>query len=396
MTDSFTNANQRLVKYTDQLLTSRTHSEKKLHTLDTLLNSLYSCVNDEAGFTPFLDDLISQFSVFSSALVCIDPKAKKGYFGWSTGYPAGLISDLIRTGLVFSDEAVMRAATEPVGSIYSWSKGVANFNITNHLSVNSKVWAKATSMKDSACYTFALNDGRKIALILNRNEHQGVFFQEDLKLLNRLAAHIQRAVDLYVSLHKQRQLKQGLDSAINSLDHPMAIYSATGSLVNANPAFIQFGKTHQVFVVEDNSLSFLNEDNDEQFQKMLLMLTLVSEPKAAGMEVMFMKNSEDRLLRLQLRPLYAGDAQLSGVLIEAKDTLTIVEPTVDIIGQVITCSEAEAKVVVRLLAGDDATETAATLRLSPHTVRSHIKEVLNKNNFTRQIDLIAMIIKALG
>jgi len=367
-----------------------------LQTLDALLHHLYGCINDGDGFDPFLNSLCDYINVFSSALVCIDPIKKKGYFGWSTGYPPGLITGLIKTGLVFNDEAVMRAVKEPPGSIYSFSKGRDDFNITSHVSLNSKVWAKAVNMKDSACYTFALADGRRMALIINRNKQQGVFEQKDLQLLNRLATHIQRAVNLYVDLHKQRQLKQGLDSAINSLDHPMAIYSATGSLVNANPAFIQFGKTHQVFSIKDDAISFHNEDNDEQFQKMLLMLTLSDEPKSAGMEVMFMKNSEDRLLRLQLRPLYAGDAQLSGVLIEAKDTLMSVEPTVDIIGQVITCSEAEAKVVLCLLAGNDATETAATLSLSPHTVRSHIKEVLNKNNFTRQIDLIAMIIKALG
>jgi DNA-binding CsgD family transcriptional regulator len=64
--------------------------------------------------------------------------------------------------------------------------------------------------------------------------------------------------------------------------------------------------------------------------------------------------------------------------------------------KIINCSNAEAKVVLRLLAGEDAATAAKSLCLSPHTVRSYIKEILSKNDFKRQIDLISVLLKALG
>jgi DNA-binding CsgD family transcriptional regulator len=377
---------------------SQSNDTDQLQILDLLLSSLYGCVNSDSGFKQFLYSLNEHLSVFSAALCCIDPARRKGYFGWSTGYPPGHVNGLIKTGLIFNDEAVLRASRASSGSIYSFSEGRDDFDIFNQLSLTSKIWAKIVNMKDSACFTFNLDDGRKMALIINRNKQQGVFAKADLQLLNRLASHIERAVSLYITLHHQLQLKQGLDSAINSIDHAMAVYSATGLLINTNKAFINFGEKHQIYQANASKLIFSNKHVDEQFQQLISLFMVAGDDgvKITKTEVMYIKNNENSLLRFHLRALFNDHDQLTGVLVEAKNTLTSIEPTVDLVCKIINCSNAEAKVVLRLLAGEDAATAAKSLCLSPHTVRSYIKEVLSKNDFKRQIDLISVLLKALG
>lgn len=367
----------------------------ELALFDSLVDSLYSCVNSEAGFKPFLESLATHLNVYSTAVACLDIEHKKGFFGWSHGYPPGLINTLIKTGMIFKDDAVQRCAGEQNGSVYSFSDGDPQFDLYPQLSLTSKAWAKLTNMKDSGAYTFDLDDGRRVGLIVNRNESQGVFVQRDLQLLNRLALHIKRAVNLHVALHKQRQLKEGLDSAILSIDYPMALYDAFGEVSHINPAFKAFGQKHQVFEVDQYSIKFFDQQINFEFNQAILSFCLGDDVRH-NQEVLYIRDKSEKLLRIHIRRLSNKDKLTSGVMVEAKDAVTSVVPNTELIRKIIDCSEAEAKVIVSLVEGNDAGQVAEKLFLSTNTVRGYIKDVLKRNDFKRQIDLLATIIKALG
>ena len=63
-------SNLSLLNDAESLLSNAEYADPQLQKFDQLLNSLYASINDEAGFNPFLQQLLEHFHIFSAALAC--------------------------------------------------------------------------------------------------------------------------------------------------------------------------------------------------------------------------------------------------------------------------------------------------------------------------------------
>ncbi len=82
----------------DQLETDDTQAD----ILDSLVTSLYSCVEHKDGFDLFLRNIRDTFGLVSCCLAVIQKEPQlKGLYGWAVGYPPGIVPLMLKTGLVF-------------------------------------------------------------------------------------------------------------------------------------------------------------------------------------------------------------------------------------------------------------------------------------------------------
>lgn len=369
----------------------------QLEKFDELITSLYSCIDHKDGFTPFLQLLRKVFDVKTVALFCMRVKPFKGLYTWVSGYPPGFIKMLVKTGAIAKDESVMRAAREPSGSVYCFSDCRPDYDIAESVGAFSKAWLKAVGVTDNAALTFEMRSGERAVLMFNRAGKQGIFNRLELELLARLQPHVHRALVLYESLSHQKNVSDGLTAAIDSLDYPVALFSMVGRLVNVNPAFRELGKTHAILHIDDNTqqIVFTDKSTDAEFSRCLASSLTTEEQKQANIELIFVK-TKALPVRLMLRPLYDKNKQVTAVMVEARDANTAIDFDCADVQKVIDCTQAEAKLVVRLLLGDDLNTAAEAMSLSLHTVRGYVKSVMNKNDFHRQVDLVAALLKVLG
>lgn len=369
----------------------------QLERFDELITSLYTCIDHKDGFAPFLQLLRKNFHVKTAALFCMRVKPFKGFYAWASGYPPGFIKMLVKTGALGKDESVKRAAREPSGTVYCFSDCRPEYDIAESVGPFSKAWLKALGVTDNAALTFEMRSNERTVLMFNRAGRQGIFKRFELELLQRLQPHLQRALALYETLSHQKHVSEGLASAIDSLDYPVALFSAVGRLVSANQAFQGLGKTHSIFRIDENTqqIDFVDKSTDEEFSRCLVGCLTNEEQEKTNVELIFVK-TKALPVRLMLRPLFDKNQRVTSVMVEARDGNTAADYSFADVRKVVDCTEAEAKLVVRLLLGDDLNTAARAMSLSLHTVRGYVKSVMGKNDFHRQVDLIVALLKVLN
>lgn len=363
-----------------------------LRTYDEIISLLYDCATSEKGFKPFLEKSCEYLNATTGIIYVVDATTRHGRKGWAHGYPTGLLKILIKSGATKKDEGVTKAFNHEPGAIYSFSNGDDNYDISKELSVASKVWTKAMGMTDSATYTFSLEENERFLLVYNRCKNQGMFKQNDLDFLNILAPHIKRAVYINDVIYSQKLLNETLMRALNNLDHPMMLFSANGKLSNVNQEMEQLNEKYNLYGIKDDKVNFIDRELDSYFYTTLSTYVLQEGRQKRSKEVIFIPTCEEPV-RLTFRSLFSKK-HLSGVLIEAKDVNQVHITDYRIIKSIIDTTDSEAKVVEQLIHGSDIKKTADTLSLSEHTVRSYVKNVLAKNNCSKQVQLISKVIRA--
>ncbi|ROR98886.1 DNA-binding CsgD family transcriptional regulator [Sinobacterium caligoides] len=368
-------------------------SDSELSSYNQLVYTLYDSASSDKGFTPFLAACCETLNARTAGLFAIDIATRKGRIGWASGYPEGLLQQLIKSGATEDDESVLRALSLPLGAVYSFSDGDDDYDIYSELSPISQESAKTIDMSDNAGVTFELRLGERFILMFNRSRDQGVFKSEDLNIISLLAGHVEHAVMLYEGIYSQKALNKGLGSALDVVQQPIMLFSASGSLASVSDEMEKLNQQYNLFTVGDSGIVFNDDKLNEDFHRSILVFLLDSKCRQLQRQHIFIPTASEPL-RLTFRALLSKEEQFTGLIVEAKDSNAIEYPSRSSIRAIIDATESEAKVVERLIRCDDIKSSAKILQLTENTVRSYIKSVMAKNGFKRQIEMISLIIKS--
>lgn len=361
--------------------------------LNRLLTSLYGCVENEKGFTLFLNDLLTELKLHSVALICSRSDPIRSVHSWTSGYPKGLVKTLLKTKLVFKDEAIIKALENTDAGATSFSDCHPDYNIIDHLSLFSKSWAKPIGLIDSASISFSQNHNQQCMLVLNRQKQSGVFSALDLSLLDRLEPHIKQAINLFETLKQRQTDAESIHSAIEHMPNPVAIYSSLGKLLTCNRQFENLGLKYSAFHIntERQQIIFTDTQLHQDFLQSLSMLIIESDHEKEPQTHFIL--TDKKPLKISLRPMLSNENVVKSVIIEIKDSNQKVELKASDIQSILQCSKSEANVLNQLTQGKTIEETADILNRSVHTIRSNVKAVMMKNNYNRREDVVADIIK---
>lgn len=363
--------------------------------LDRLVTSLYSCVDDSNGFEPFLHCIKEELNLASCSLAAIQRAPRmKGLYGWAVGYPPGVIPLMLKTGLVFKDEAISRALEVGPSALFSFADGNPEQDILASMPAFTRTWVRAAGIIDSATVAFTNKYQQHIVLVFNRHRSATIFSAEEMALFSRLKKHVEIAVDLYERMHRCEQGFKDLKSSISLLKQPVAVFSPVGLLITASPTFAELGERYNAFKINQDKreIEFRDEEFSREFHTQV-MLYVTGETSALDDNDTLYLATEALPIRFSITPVQDSESGKRNVLVEVFDPNLCRTPSSDEIRKVINATESEARVCLALLKGADPADASKELDLAVSTVRSYIKSVLQKNNFNRQVDLVTHLLR---
>ena len=367
-----------------------------LQTYNKLVSTLYRCLHDNAGFQPFFDAYQQHFKALQGGIMGVTANPQRIVYGWTFGYPEGFEEWYINSDLPERDEALTRYVQLPPRQFDSFLRGDTSRTILDILGPESRAWAEAVGMGDSAGMLVTRENGTNVVFMANRHQEFGPYTDNELLQMNLLAPHIENAVALHLKLYQSNSDNENLAMALNHVNKPLMVFNALASIAQANEAAQHLlAHTGNLFIGEDQRLHSSDKRLTRKLHDAISTCIVRSHKGHLDTRTLFIRNGHSRLA-ICLTPLVAESVENNGVLAELFSFDSELAPDLDRLQALFQCTPAEAAVAAALIQGLSASDIAEEKQISIHTARQHIKNLLAKNGYRKQTELIAMLVRALG
>lgn len=371
-------------------------TDQELVGYNELVNTLYRCLHDNAGFTPFFDAFKQHFKALQGGIMAVTRDPQRVRFGWTFGHPEGFVQWYINSDLPERDEALTRFANQAPRRFTSFLEGRSDLSILDMLSEESRAWTEQVNIGDSTGMLVSSHDDCRIIFMANRQKQHGPYTHRELLQMNLLAPHIENAVTLHLKLYQTSSDNENLSLALNHINKALIVINALGAIAQANDTARE--------IVENNSKLKFSSDgrlssNDQSLARKIsdAIATSIVNSHQGKLEptTLFVQDRVERVA-LSLTPLTAENPDNNGVLVELFSFDASQQPNLEKMQSLFDCTPTEAAVASSLMQGLSANDIASEKGISVHTSRQHIKSLLAKNGFSKQTELIAMLVRALG
>lgn len=367
-----------------------------LQTYNQLVSTLYRCLHDNAGFQPFFDAFQQHFKALQGGILGVTANPQRMVYGWTFGYPEGFEEWYINSDLPERDEALTRYVQLPPRQFDSFLRGDTSRTILDILGPESRAWAEAVGMGDSAGMLVTRENGTNVVFMANRHQDFGPYTNDELLQMNLLAPHIENAVALHLKLYQSNSDNENLAMALNHVNKPLMVFNALASIAQANDAARNLlTHTGNLFIGEDQRLHSSDKRLTRKLHDAISTCIVHSHKGHLDTRTLFIRNGHERLA-ICLTPLVAESVENNGVLAELFSFDSELAPDLERLQTLFQCTPAEAAVATALIQGLSASDIAEEKQISIHTARQHIKSLLAKNGYRKQTELIAMLVRALG
>lgn len=367
-----------------------------LQTYNQLVSTLYRCLHDNAGFQPFFDAFQQHFKALQGGILGVTANPQRMVYGWTFGYPEGFEEWYINSDLPERDEALTRYVQLPPRQFDSFLRGDTSRTILDILGPESRAWAEAVGMGDSAGMLVTRENGTNVVFMANRHQDFGPYTDDEILQMNLLAPHIENAVALHLKLYQSNSDNENLAMALNHVNKPLMVFNALGSIAQANDAARNLlTHTGNLFIGEDQRLHSSDKRLTRKLHDAISTCIVHSHKGHLDTRTLFIRNGHERLA-ICLTPLVAESVENNGVLAELFSFDSELAPDLERLQTLFQCTPAEAAVAAALIQGLSASDIAEEKQISIHTARQHIKSLLAKNGYRKQTELIAMLVRALG
>lgn len=236
------------------------------------------------------------------------------------------------------------------------------------------------------CLNIDSSSDDRICIRLGRSADRSCFNQNELQLLEGLAAHIQRAFRLAhppyanAARHSSQALLESLKLSTAVIDESWRILSINSGGVAALNAIPYTS-------IEDNRLRISNSAMKKQFAELLARAR--DDEK---FHVVTLGLEDGAVLQIVLKPCVRPPA----VQLYFKTDPALAAQAVDIrlLMELFDFSPSEARVAAALASGATIDGVAAQLHRSRNTVRAHARTIYQKANVESQAQLTALILSS--
>lgn len=369
-----------------------------LQAYNTLVSTLYRCLHDNTGFQPFFDAFQHRFKAMQGGILGLTSNPQRMVYGWTFGYPEGFEEWYINSDLPERDEALTRFVRLPPRQFDSFLRGDTSRTVFDVLAPESqtRVWAEQVGMGDSAGMLATRENGTNVVFIANRHKEFGPYTTDELLQMNLLAPHIENAVALHLKLYETRSDNENLAMALNHVKKPLIVFNALGNIAQANDAALTLMESSSsLSITGSERLQSADRRITRQLQDAITTCIVHSHKGILSPQTVFTSRGHERIA-VCLTPLIAESAENNGVLAELFCFDTSLEPDQQRLQALFQCTPAEAAVAADLAQGLSASDVADRKQISIHTARQHIKNLLAKNGYRKQTELVSMLVRALG
>ncbi|MEP6944675.1 MAG: LuxR C-terminal-related transcriptional regulator [Acidobacteriota bacterium] len=245
---------------------------------------------------------------------------------------------------------------------------------------------------------FMVDDGLAFGLSLTRSERDGNFSNGELKLLEYLMPHLQRAFGLYLRVCSVSRRSDMFAAVIDRIPRGVLAVDANHKIIFANRAAEDILRHPECgLAARQSKLSAPISAND---RKLKMVLKTVFDPGAvlrsneAGL-VQFERESGKPPLQLFVTPIAERHFRFDGgqklALIFITDPEQSSERAAQVLKDFYGLTPAEVRLATMIADGQTLFAASEILNVSMNTVRTHLKRIFAKTRTNRQSELMRLI-----
>lgn len=377
----------------------------------SLLGQLYDASTDVNKWEPFLESISKMFNAFGANLNYYDVHAQLLSFTSFTGLEQGEKYTPLFIKHAFNDPRYPKN----VNKAYlpepdpEWMKGKP---WTDRMAVSEKELHKSSMYQEvlkpqNIEYTivsFLINDpSNMVTFGLFRGPDDEPWTEQDCDLLNQIVPHIQRAVTIHKRLS---QLDFERRAALNSLDQinmGLILVDETQHILFAN-------KQARMILDGRDGMSDLNtklEISNSSLNQILnnMIAEVIENSKQSestnGKCLSLLRPSGKRDYSLLVSPIWGNIMQvqnnnlnnpIAAIFISDPESTPGVQ--VDLLKQLYGLTKTEARILDKLVRGNNVKTLASQMRVQENTIRQHLKKIYAKTETDSQATLIQKIMSS--
>jgi DNA-binding CsgD family transcriptional regulator len=240
----------------------------------------------------------------------------------------------------------------------------------------------------AAATTAPLPTGDRFVLALEREYTRGPVESAAIGRLNELRPHIARSALMAARLQLERA--QAASEALARVRLPALVLNERGKVLAANHLIEAL--TGYVRWQALDRVSLKDRAADQLLRDAITSIDLAENPGVRsfaihGVDTDVMMVAHVVPIRLSARDIFV---RCAAMLVLTPVTVPDAPP-VELVQSLFDLTHAEARVARGLAGGKTVDDIASDGRISPNTIRTHVRGVLEKTGCTRQADVIALL-----
>lgn len=238
------------------------------------------------------------------------------------------------------------------------------------------------------------NERRGVVLSIQGSTKRGAFTRMDARTLARVAPHVRRVVELKDRIDRLEAGAAALLDAFERLPTGVFVLDDARRILHASRVARELLAARDALVDVQGCLRCVRGPDDRRLQGALgghdavAADDYVRVQRAGGAPSLAVFVSA---LHANVRPWFGARAS---ALVMVFDPARRHLPEAATLAEMLGITPAEARLALRLAAGDTVAGAAAALRISPHTARTQLKSIYRKTGYASQSALVRAIVLA--
>ncbi len=367
--------------------------------LTRLVGLAYEAGVDPGKWPNFLEELVRSADARSTVLVYQpDREAPVSFLEshgmephWLAQYDAHYSSvDRTIESLIEIGRRTMVSDTTPFTNHKSFVRSIGQEHFND--------WARPQGIHHCAGVLLDAGNPYGSAFTLQRSAGQGPFTESDLREIDLLIPHLQRAQTLGRQLASLRSQALSWHETLERINMGALLCDERGRVLYANPVVGDLLRVRPAFTLTRDGLVCLRARDTHRLRRLIqgAARTGRGEDLDTAGACLRLESEGASPLQVLVSPLqtrcdsalrFPEDACVL-ILLKAPDPVT---PPVDVLAASYGLTRAEAEVAADLANGQSVKEISDARRRSIHTVRTQLKTVLRKTGTSSQVQLVTVL-----
>ena len=313
--------------------------------------------------------------------------------GWLHGLEMKMMQIYVEENLFHKDPMAQKVVTSPPGKFYTIREAI-DWEVLRQRD-DYKLWVEPQDIIDVAGCMISSEGSVITPLFIHRDSSQGTFNAEEIKLLDSLIPHLQRAVILNQRFMERSASERPLAMVLDAMTTPTFIINMRGDVNYANQSAQRFIEEHHWLSIEHKVLTSSNSDLRKQMLVNFIHKSSHNFSREDDNGSVIHAEVDGERAAFCMQPINSGDDEHGGVLMFIhQHKQTIDEGKVPIVAELFHLTPAEAQVAVLLAQGLNVDAIAEFTGRQANTVRSQLKSTFTKTGVHSQSQLVSMLLSS--
>jgi DNA-binding CsgD family transcriptional regulator len=229
----------------------------------------------------------------------------------------------------------------------------------------------------------------------------GPFDEDEIRLVQLLMPHLQRALKIHGRFSEQQAQKTSLVDCLDQLSDSVFLLTSTGRVVFANRSASQLVSRNDGLSVRKGNLEAARNGENVALRRLILNSAAGKLETLRGEAFSISRPSFRRPYALWACPVpenkfFAKVAGPPRVAIFVTDPENSVRPNNEILRRLFGLTPSEACVAAAMAQGKGILEICEELSITRNTARTHMKHLFEKTGVRRQGELVSLLLRSCG